>query len=320
MLQILLNPGIIGLFALTLAIVWMLRDERDKTRPFLVMALVVNLFYGWLLTFVMGRENSLVPWKYDYVLMALDSALGVRAASVAAHLQGAWRLPLVVVYQLMLPMMVAWFLVARRGRLERAIVGAYIAEMLTGPLFYALVPACGPLYAWHAQWLTPPVIAAHVVRLSGMPNAFPSLHVATALLLVLFAYGKWWRAGAAGFLGATILATLSTGEHYVIDLVAGLAFGCFAAAVGRRRWPHAVAWLAVVLAWSLSVRFAFAWLDAHAAVLRIAVVSTVVLTGAQVIEFWRIRQPGAEPSDGPPRPSDLDAAREPGSSPADRRA
>src|ERR1700759_4092404 len=90
---ILFNPAVIGLAALFLSVLWMLRDEKDRTRPFLVVALVVNLFYGWLLAFVMGRENGLVPWKYDYILANLDRALGIPTASIAEALQ-PMRLPL----------------------------------------------------------------------------------------------------------------------------------------------------------------------------------------------------------------------------------
>src|ERR1700676_1856980 len=113
MLSILFNPAVVGMTALFLSVVWMLRDEQDQTRPFLVVALVINLFYGWLLSFVMGRENGLVPWKYDYVLLKLDDVLGIPSAAIARVLQ-PMHTPLMVIYQLMVPMMIAWFLVARR--------------------------------------------------------------------------------------------------------------------------------------------------------------------------------------------------------------
>src|SRR5437660_11446619 len=71
-LRLFFNPAIIGIAALFLSILWMLRNDRDRTRPLLVIALVINLFYRWLLSTLMGRENSLVPLKYDYVLLNLD--------------------------------------------------------------------------------------------------------------------------------------------------------------------------------------------------------------------------------------------------------
>ncbi len=286
MLNIFFNPAVIGMTALFLSVVWMLRDEEDKTRPLLVVALVINLFYGWLLSYVMGRENGLVPWKYDHVLLNLDEAMGFPTANLAGMLQQI-RIPLLVIYQLMVPMMIAWFLVARRYSASRCIVVAYVAEMMTGPILYAIVPGCGPLYAFRAQWLHPHVVQAVAVRLSGMPNAFPSLHAATALVFVSFARGKLWQTISLIFFAGTILATISTGEHYAIDLVAGLAFGCFAANLGRRKTAQAISWFALVLAWSLTVRFAHEFLMGHALLLRMFAGLTVITAIAHVGMEWR---------------------------------
>jgi len=42
LLLFLLNPGVIGVLALFLSVIWMLRNEKDKTRPLLVFALILN--------------------------------------------------------------------------------------------------------------------------------------------------------------------------------------------------------------------------------------------------------------------------------------
>ena len=288
LLAFILNPAIMAVAALFLSVVWMVRDESDKTRPLLVFALTLNVFFGFLLTFFMGREGGLLPFKYDHVLFNLDGALGLSAAAVARPLQGAPRVPLIVVYQLMVPMMICWFLVTQYRNVRGSVVLAYAAELVAGPLLYAMLPGCGPVYAFRAQWLHPPAVAAEATRLVGMPNAFPSLHIGTALVLVLFAPGKWWRAVALAFLAGTGLATLSTGEHYIIDLVAGLAFGCFAASAGYRRMRSALVYLAVTLAWTLSVRFCFGFLLAHAAVLGIMVAATVAMAVHAVAAEWRL--------------------------------
>jgi hypothetical protein len=295
----LLSPAMISLAALVLAIVWMLRDESDRTRPLLVIALVVNLFYGFLLQFVMGRENGLVPWKFDYVLARLDGALGLPATAIAPLLQGIVRVPLLVVYQLMIPMMIVWFAVARRHRVSASLVLAYVSEMVLGPLLYALLPACGPLYAFRRQWLDPPAVAAAPIRLSGMPNAFPSLHIATALVLVLFSGGRMSRIWALAFLGATAMATISTGEHYTIDLVAGLAFGCFAASAGKRRIFPSLAWLAVVLAWSTGLRWGSGFLLLHAILLRVLAGVTVCAAAIFVAMNWRVEMAPQTPPAAP---------------------
>ncbi len=121
----------------------------------------------------------------------------------------------------MIPMMIFWILLNSRYGKRGSMVPTYAAELAVGPLLYSVVPGCGPLYAFGTQWLNPPAVPADTIRLSGMPNAFPSLHVATALIFVMYAPTRLARAFSLVFLAATCLATLSTGEHYVIDLVPG---------------------------------------------------------------------------------------------------
>jgi hypothetical protein len=287
-LHVLLNPALIGILALFLAAIWMVRDPSDKTRPLLVFALVLNLFYGFLLTIFMQREGSLFPWKFDFVLFRMDERLGIRAATITRPLQGALHVPLYVVYQAMIPMMIAWFLLTRYMKHRSSIIPAYAAELVVGPLLYAALPACGPAYAFGAQWLHPAAATpAIVIKLAGMPNAFPSLHIATALVLVLFAPNKAWRAVALCFLFATGLATLATGEHYVIDLIPGLAFGAFAAGIGLGRYRQAAGFLAIACSWTLSVRFAASFLIAHPLVLRSFAAITVLAVALAVAQEWR---------------------------------
>ena len=281
-----LNPAAIGLIALFASVIWMLRDERDRTRPVLVVALVINLAYGFLLNVIMGQENGLVPWKFDHILAAMDTSLGIDTPGIASSLQGGWRLMLGIVYDLMVPTMIVWYIVGRYKSGPGSILHAYIAEMLTGPLLYAIVPACGPLYAFGPAWLHAPVAHAGLIRLSGMPNAFPSLHVGTAIVFVFCSRGKLWRVAALAMLAGTVLATLSTGEHYAIDLVAGLAFGCFAAAVGRRRAFTAVFNLAVAVGWSFAVRLRFQFLLDRPDVLKLCAAATVLAAIFSIATEW----------------------------------
>ena len=89
------------------------------------------------------------------------------------------------------------------------------------------------------------------------------------------------------FLLGTGLATLSTGEHYVIDLVGGLAFGCFAASVGYRRFRSALLYLTVVVCWSLAIRFEYPLLIAHPALLQIMALLTIGMAVHAVVKEWR---------------------------------
>jgi hypothetical protein len=185
-------------------------------------------------------------------------------------------------------MMICWFLVCHYRNTRGSLVLAYVAELVAGPVLYALLPACGPIYAFGAQWLHPQQVQATTMRLAAMPNAFPSLHVGTAFVFVLFAPGKVWRSVSLAFLAVTALATLSTGEHYVIDLVAGLAFGCFAASVGYRRTRSALLYLGAAFSWSLAARFAYPFLISHPGLLRLCAALTVALAIWAVWKEWRV--------------------------------
>jgi membrane-associated phospholipid phosphatase len=293
-IEILVNPSMMAIAALFLSVIWMLRDQNDKTRIQLVFAFVLNLFYNVLLHTLMGREGSLFPWKYDDILLHLDVALGIRAASVASDVPGFMRFPLWIVYQMIVPMMIVWFLVTKNTRAPGSIIHAYVAELVAGPLIYTIVPACGPVYAFGNQWLSPPAVSAVPIRLTGMPNAFPSLHVGTAFIFVLFASGKLWRTVALLFLIGTCLSTLSTGAHYVIDLIPGFAFGIFAASVGLGQKKRAAFFLALVVFWSLLVRFGNAFLIANPSITRSLSVLTLALAAVVLWYQWRAAIPSRE--------------------------
>ena len=297
LLNILLSPPVLGVVALFLSAIWMLRDTKDKTRPLLVFALVLNLFYGFLLTTLMSGEGSLFPWKFDHILFYVDQSLGIQSAAIARPLQGFMRVPLWIVYQLMVPMMIVWFLVTSYRKLRASIVLAYVAELVTGPLLYSVFPACGPIYAFGKQWLHPPPVEPIAIRLAGMPNAFPSLHIGTAFLFLIFAPGKLWKSVAFAFFALTCLATLSTGEHYVIDLIPGLAFGAFAAAVGSKDIKQASLFLSTVLAWSLVMRFASFILIAHPFATRSFAALTIALAIYALWKQWSAQSsPTLEPA------------------------
>ncbi len=286
LLALLLNPGSFALLILLASVVWMLKDEKDKSRPIVVFAIALDLILAWLFPTVLGGENSFFPWKYDHILARLDESLGVSAAAIALPLQGALKVPLQAVYQMIILMLICWFLVNRSQSRRVSLVIAYVIEMIAAPILYATVPACGPIYAFGPLWLHPPAVIPTEIRLTGMPNAFPSLHIAAAFALVLLAPGKLWRGVSLAFLAGTVLATLSTGEHYVIDLIPGLALGCFAVTAGCGKVRSALAYLGAVLAWSLSVRFGCLFLIAHPSLLRTCAILTVALAAFAVFKEW----------------------------------
>ncbi len=138
--RIFLIPALIGIGPIILALIWMLKDQKDKIRAQLVIALILNFFYGLLLEIFMGHEGSLLPWKYDNILLHIDASLGIRAIAVAGHLPGFLHEPLWIIYEMMLPMMIAWIFVASHSRFSGSIILAYVAELVTAPLIYTILP------------------------------------------------------------------------------------------------------------------------------------------------------------------------------------
>jgi len=311
------NPALLGMISVFAAILWMLFDPKDKMRPLVVFAILINLFYGTALTIVLGREGSLLPWKYDLVLLQIDKALGVSAAAIALPLvHGFLRIPLIVVYESLLPLVLLCYFMQRRAEARGVVLRAYVTELVIGPIFYALLPACGPIYVFGAAWLHPVMEPAHTIRLSGMPNAFPSLHVATAFLFLIFARHVFWRVAASVFLLGTILSTLSTGEHFVVDLIAGLTFGCFAGAVAHCRWQPAFVYLLILGSWSAAIRFGYAVLLAHPYALRFCALITVLIAVHAVLVVWNIVPTLPELTDSPLKLDEVEnGSREAGLSP-----
>ena len=278
------HPAITFLVLLIACTAWVLRDEKDKSRQVLWLALLVSLIYLGLFDAFMAKANSLLHWKYDYYLLCLDRALGISSAGVALAFRRAWPV-FKAIYGLMLPAMVLWLVVNRRA--NAAIIRGYAAELIVGPILYALLPAGGPAYAFDKAWTQIPVVDAKLIHLESAPiNAFPSLHLATALLFVLTARSRLWRGISIIFFAVTAVATLTTGEHYVIDLVAGLTFGCFVACAGNMRIRRALVYLGMTVAWSLAIRWGVHALIGHPGVAWVAVALTMVVAVEAVSAEW----------------------------------
>src|SRR5262249_35207453 len=100
----------------------------------------------------------------------------------------------------------------------------------------------------------------------GYRNAMPSLHMGWALLSWWYCRGlSWWsKSVALAFLVFTFLATLGTGEHYLIDLVVAFPFalmvlGIFSFSLSwknRDRLLSVFASLGIILVWLFLLRFA----------------------------------------------------------------
>lgn len=155
--------------------------------------------YGFQASYIVGRLFE------KYILLKYASGLVYCALPLAAA----------VVY-LYLP--------------EGAKVRFFVAMALAGVLgfvLYRLLPASGPVYTGaNFPWNEPAMLTAARTQAIAPLNAIPSLHLAWALLLFLFAreLGRAWELGTGLWLMFTVLATLGFGQHYLIDLIVGVPF------------------------------------------------------------------------------------------------
>jgi membrane-associated phospholipid phosphatase len=138
----------------------------------------------------------------------------------------------------------AYILLCRRGRFERAAVMTYAVFDL-GVIFYWVIPTAPP---WYAASLENGVVGYHpAIRrmmveygeffwrdgwgplysiFGGNPlAAMPSLHFATSVMAALLLSEVGPVPGAIGWSYAATLgfALVYLGEHYVLDLIAGVA-------------------------------------------------------------------------------------------------
>jgi hypothetical protein len=224
-----------------------------------VFSLVAGLGMNW--------ANGFPERTYDHLLYAFDGTLfgsapgqtiaalfrnfpWIGGASSAAY-QGLLIFP---------PLYRGWAL--HRGLRSGGVnvMHAFVAAGVLGFILYQVCPAEGPLYSFGARF-PDHLPDARDISLApylsaGVHNAIPSMHMAWALLILWAALelGPLALAIAAGLAGFTVLATLGSGEHYLVDLVVSvpLAFAVWNAF----RWDklRAALGLGLVCGWLVYLR------------------------------------------------------------------
>ena len=159
--------------------------------------------------FANGEIVQFTPRIYDSLLLKADFGTSAALRSwVSAHSLIARTVG--ISYEA-LPLVVVLAIAASSGRDRiRLLWSLCLAAVLAIPC-YLLFPAVGPV---------------HVSQLSSPRNCMPSLHLTWAALLWINARPGSLRGFFLVFIGITALATLATGEHYVLDLIAAVPFTC----------------------------------------------------------------------------------------------
>jgi hypothetical protein len=272
-----INPAISMLLVVGL-FVWMLFHPKSTTPAKIFFLIVAVLVFGPISVAVMDAEAAAFPLKLDYHLYRIDEALGISAFVIASFFSRMQRDVLFVVYETLGYWMIVWYalnLSLKDGR-PRKLLKSYAIGYGLAPLFYLVVPACGPRHAFGAAFpFGHPAVSVTLTKLAFWPNAIPSLHIATAILLVYFAgSNRYLRLFAWFYLAGTAAATLAF-EHYLIDLVVGVPYAYFAIRLAEGDLEAAVRNLVLVLGWLVSIRFATPLLIEYPLVLQLLVFVTI---------------------------------------------
>jgi hypothetical protein len=120
-----------------------------------------------------------------------------------------------------------WFARTRR-ELRRLMTSAWVATALVFP-FYWLVPSRAP-----RPELADTTWATHLLlwERGAYPPvaAFPSFHVLWAIIVAPLFHPRWW---GAAYVALVALSCVTTGQHYVADVLAALALAPVLLAPGR---------------------------------------------------------------------------------------
>jgi PAP2 superfamily len=239
--------------------------------PFLLVAL------GYFSSGLSASIANLHPKTLDLYLYAFDGSLGMQPSFAVGRvvLGSLWLTRMCLFWYRVIPAVLMLVYAQQLVRREEVCLSAFLAFFLAGPagiIFYNLLPACGPIYLFPTQFPKDAMTVAQIrelflqpVVIAGNRNAFPSLHMAWALLAWWCGKGlsRWTRTFLALVLGGTVLATLGLGEHYFVDLVAAFPFALMVRAgtaegiplSDRQRFHIFVSGALWMAAWVVLLRF-----------------------------------------------------------------
>ena len=274
--------GFGALLLLGLRALWSEREGRENAVALLVPALILILFI--LSSAIALRLSSgLSPKTYDAWLYVFDGSLGFQPSfwmgKIMYHSIVLTRITLLTYLSLPFAMAVvcAWRVPVAALKISWHVLTVLLLAGAAGWLLYNVIPATGPLYAFASDfpWHPLPYKDLSAFALEKMPiplgiprNAMPSLHVGWVILLCWNSRGlpRALRAALVLYLLLTVVATLGSGQHYLVDLVVSLPFALAVQSLASYSLPHKsrriaalVAGFGLTAAWLALVRFGVSW-------------------------------------------------------------
>jgi hypothetical protein len=295
-------------------IVLAVQAMRIRTKSALSNLVTGGMFlYFWIiLGFAFLAAIHLMPRRYDQLLYAFDTSLGVHPSFQLGQLIHGSRFLENLVADLYfacgVPPAVLWATQRRTGyRMGFKIFPILVVASTGAYLLYYVLPGAGPIYEFPSYFPLrfPPVDLNAAGRYlpvmeRTVNNAMPSMHFGGALLVYwnCRAWSRPARAIVLACLIGTAFATLALGQHYLIDLVVSfpLMLAFHAAAItsvplnSRERLVPIVAGMGATFAWLTFLRFGVGLCLSLPALPWILVLTTV--TGTLFLEnrLWKKAQ------------------------------
>lgn len=284
----------------------------DHDRRILLYAWIPAVLFmasEWFGSDLLDWTTAAHPKTLDMYLLSFDASLRVQLSFVMGQVFALWPWLrfVALVFYVGLPVPIILVYAGRLVKFGTKAFSVMLAFLVTGPLgilFYNLFPACGPIHLAGRFFPFNPLSveqAGHLfleaVPIVGFRNAMPSLHLAWTLLAWWASRGlSWWeRSIVFIFFAMTIVATLGTGEHYLVDLVVAYPFALMVLA----GCAYQVSWrdshrvraflfgLVVTVAWLVALRYANRLFWTSPVVSWALVIATVALTSIRQHEFDR---------------------------------
>jgi PAP2 superfamily len=244
--------GWVGALAMAVARIWGLNDDDFPIELLLPLLMIAVRDWEGLVYYFQTPSADEMLFSFDKIFGYPEFFLGRIFLAVPLVLV----LAKVVYFILLIPVVVVHLALPDR-RLRWRLWTSVALMGLFGVIFYYFCPAAGPIYVFH-EYPRIPAVDAPVVKFipNLIPNCTPSVHLAMALLVLLYSRlcGRAWQVLGWVFLGLTVLVTLGLGEHYVIDLVLGVPFaGAIDGLADRKRRRKAYACFLLVLVWEVAL-------------------------------------------------------------------
>src|SRR5208282_106204 len=286
--------GFDTLGVMAMRVIWLEGDER-RTAVFTLLPCIVLLAIGWKIVAMLEWTGKRQPQVLDLNLFSFDASLHVQFPFLVGQLFHRY-VPLLIVAVLVyagLPILLGLIYAGCLMSDRKNALACFIALVIAGPIgviFYNIFPAAGPAYLFGGNFPWHPLsieqsrhLLVQPIAIAGFRNAMPSLHAAWAYIAFWFSrnLSRWERGLAGFFLIFTLLATLGTGEHYVIDLVVALPFALFILALSK--WFVTGNWRMFAPPLAAGLLTTFLWLGALRSAMDVFWLSPVVPWAACLI-------------------------------------